>query len=145
MTEIKPFAHCETNHLPGSVELTEFPSVSDLFFLFLLEAYAEAPSEIPTEFRLHMWKKTRQIKTIGRDGGKRKQQWEKKQTEKERERKREGTGKSGDLSVRAMRSDRQTLRIMFVSAGALITVFLVKTNPLVSAHFQRAAVFTANA
>lgn len=78
------------------------------------------------------------MKNIGGVGKRRKSR------QKERERKERKTGKSGDLSVRPMRSDRQTLRIMFVSAGALITVFLVKTNPLISAHFQRAAVFTAN-
>lgn len=53
-------------------------------------------------------------------------------------------GKSGDLSVTAMHTDRQTLWIMFLSLGALITVFLVKTNPLVSVHFQSAAMFIAN-
>lgn len=88
--------------------------------------------------------KDRQMKNIGGDGGKKRNSSGKKNRQKKRARKRERTGKSGDLSVMAMRSDRQTLRIMFVSAGALITVFLVKTNPLVSAHFQHAAVFTAN-
>lgn len=53
-------------------------------------------------------------------------------------------GKSRDLSVSAMNTDKPALWIMFLSLRALITVFLVKTNPLVSEHLQSAGMFTAN-
>lgn len=53
-------------------------------------------------------------------------------------------GRSRDLSVMAMNTDKPTLWIMFLSLSALITVFLVKTNPLASVHLQSAGMFIEN-
>lgn len=78
--------------------------------------------------------KDRQIKNI--EGG-----W--RIAEKNRDREKEN-GRSRDLSVMAMNTDKPTLWIMFLSLSALITVFLVKTNPLVSVHLQSARMFIAN-
>ena len=53
-------------------------------------------------------------------------------------------GRSRDLSVMAMNTDKPTLWIMFLSQSSLITVFLVKTNPLISERSQNAGMFIAN-
>lgn len=53
-------------------------------------------------------------------------------------------GRSRDLSVMPMNTDKPTLWIMFLSLSTLITVFLVKTNPRASAHLQSAGMFVAN-
>lgn len=53
-------------------------------------------------------------------------------------------GRSRDLSVMPMNTDKPTLWIMFLSLSTLITVFLVKTNPRASVHLQSAGMFVAN-
>lgn len=53
-------------------------------------------------------------------------------------------GKFIDLSVMVMNADKPTPWITFLSQSPLITVFLVKTNPLASEHLQSASMFTTN-
>lgn len=86
-------------------------------------------AEIPTEFQLCTEKNGR-IKNIEGDG---------EQQNIERE-----NGKSRDLSVIGMHTDKPTLWIMFLSLSTLIIVFLVKTNPLISVRLQSAGMFIAN-
>lgn len=90
-------------------------------------------AETPAELKLHM-EKDRQIKNI-------KAGW--RTAQKNRDIAKEN-GRSRDLSVMAMNSDKPTLWIMFLSLSALITVFLVKTNPLTSVHSQSAGMFIEN-
>lgn len=75
-------------------------------------------------------KKNGRIKNIEGDG-------EQQNTERE-------NGKYRDLSVIGMHTDKPTLWIMFLSLSALIIVFLVKTNPLISVRLQSAGMFIAN-